>query len=226
MDDVLDAAIADIHPFYANVMCLDFANSLEPRGGPPPIDVPPNVEIRDDLMSYPHLVAWTHLASGYDREVALAILGKSDGDQKHASRILAEAHTLRDVLYRVFWSVAVEQQPASADLDAVRTAYASAVGGASLVFSESWLLEDSAIDLARPLWPIARSAMELLTHGRVDRIKVCPGKGRPPVHCAWLFLDTTKNGSRRWCSMSDCGAAEKALHQTARRRKKAALLKA
>jgi predicted RNA-binding Zn ribbon-like protein len=218
MDTLLREAIADIHEFYGDAMCLDFANTLEPRGGPPPIAVPDGVPIDDDLTTYGHLVAWTHLAGGYDRETALALLDQAARDPAAADRVLAAAHSFRDVLYRIFWSVAGHREPAVADLAALRDIYVAAIAGAELVPGQEWAWRDAGPDLARPLYPVARSAMEMLTHGRLDRIKVCPGAGRPPVHCAWLFLDTTKNGSRRWCSMGDCGAAEKARQQTARRR--------
>ena len=51
---------------------------------------------------------------------------------------------------------------------------------------------------ARPLRPVAHAAVQLLTAGELDRIKVCGG-------CRFLFIDESKNRSRRWCSMDDCG---------------------
>jgi predicted RNA-binding Zn ribbon-like protein len=59
-----------------------------------------------------------------------------------------------------------------------------------------------------------RSAVELLTTGDLRRIKVCEN----PYGCGWLFYDGSKNGSRRWCSMEECGGQSKARRQTARRR--------
>jgi predicted RNA-binding Zn ribbon-like protein len=60
------------------------------------------------------------------------------------------------------------------------------------------------------LAPIAWSAVELLRGGELDRVKTC-GK----ESCGWLFVDRSRNRSRRWCDMSDCGNAEKArrFHQ-------------
>lgn len=54
--------------------------------------------------------------------------------------------------------------------------------------------------------PILIDAGELVTDGRLDRIGQCD----PDEGCGWLFLDTTRNGSRRWCSMDTCGSAAKA----------------
>jgi CGNR zinc finger len=69
---------------------------------------------------------------------------------------------------------------------------------------------DHAYELAWPLtarldallWPIALSALELLTSPQLIRVKKCAG-------CPWVFLDQSKNLSRRWCAMDDCGTHER-----------------
>jgi predicted RNA-binding Zn ribbon-like protein len=61
-----------------------------------------------------------------------------------------------------------------------------------------------------PLWPVALAAYELLTGPRAGRIKRCAG-------CPWLFLDQSKNGSRRWCSMEICGTNQKVRLYVSRR---------
>jgi predicted RNA-binding Zn ribbon-like protein len=60
-------------------------------------------------------------------------------------------------------------------------------------------------ELDRIFWPITRSAAELLTSADIDRVRECDGRG-----CGWLFLDTSKAGRRRWCSMAICGNRAKA----------------
>ena len=57
---------------------------------------------------------------------------------------------------------------------------------------------------------VARAAYDLLTGDHLARVKVCAG-------CHWLFLDRSKNGSRRWCSMEDCGTSAKMRRYVARR---------
>lgn len=63
------------------------------------------------------------------------------------------------------------------------------------------------------LGPLAWAAFDLLRTDRLDRLKQCP-----PVDCGWLFLDTTKNGTRRWCDMATCGSRAKAAASRRRRR--------
>lgn len=69
---------------------------------------------------------------------------------------------------------------------------------------------DSGGGLLAPLWPIVAAAVELLTNGPAGHIKPC--------HACWfLFIDHSKNGSRRWCSMEDCGKAAKIARYLQRR---------
>ena len=60
------------------------------------------------------------------------------------------------------------------------------------------------------LRPIGLAALELLTSPQLSRIKKCAG-------CPWLFLDQSKNSSRRWCAMNDCGTHEKIRRYVSRR---------
>jgi predicted RNA-binding Zn ribbon-like protein len=69
----------------------------------------------------------------------------------------------------------------------------------------AWRLEPVP-DLRLPLLHVALSAAELLTSPQLPRVKACP---LPEGGCGWLFLDETKNGTRRWCSMAHCGARAK-----------------
>jgi predicted RNA-binding Zn ribbon-like protein len=207
------------------VHCLDFANTLEPRGGPPPLTVPPGYRFRDELASYDDLVAWAVHKGTLDAAVAEALLGEADADAGGARAILSRAHALRDAIYRAFWQIAHGEAPASDDLAVIMREYADAATHARLVVSGTgieWEWSEDGRLLARPLWTVARSAVDLLTTGERQRIKVCPGPGRPPVPCGWLFYDTSKNASRRWCSMTDCGAVTKIRLQTERRRAKRA----
>ena len=50
------------------------------------------------------------------------------------------------------------------------------------------------------LGPVAWKAAELLELGPLDRLKECPADT-----CGWLFVDTSRNRSRTWCSMATCG---------------------
>jgi predicted RNA-binding Zn ribbon-like protein len=214
-----------MHEPWAGVHALDFANTLEPRGGPPPLTLPEGYELRDELTTYDDLVGWAVHKGTIDVATGQALLDNADDDSKGTDAILTRAHALRDAIYRVFWQIANGALPSSDDLNLIMGEYVDATAHATIAVTASsvnWTWDEGDQSLARPLWPVARSALDLLTTGERDRVKVCPGPGRPPLPCGWLFYDTTKNGSRRWCSMSDCGAATKARLQTDRRRAKRA----
>jgi predicted RNA-binding Zn ribbon-like protein len=66
----------------------------------------------------------------------------------------------------------------------------------------TWQETAGAVDRLRHA--IARDAADLLTSGDFKRLKRCPGE-----HCGWLFYDGSKNGTRRWCVMEDCGTRAK-----------------
>lgn len=162
-----------------NALCLDFANTVNSR----------IATAHDYLASELDVVRWAVHAGALTDPAA----GKRTP--------LARAHALRDAIYAVFSAVATGHRPRRADLEVVRESYAVAVDHATLAsigtgFELTW---PRPVD---PLWPVGRSAGELLLHGDLGRVGECPG-------CGWLFLDTSRNGSRRWCSMATCGSRDK-----------------
>ena len=144
---------------------------------------------------------------------------------EEAERVISHARARRALIDAAFRPLSEGRQPPGEVLGELRDFAAEAIAQAELVpaggasarersalaaggFAWSWEHRD---ELESPLWPIAHAALELLTEGPLDRIKTC---GR----CRWLFLDTTKNHSRRWCSTEGCGTDEKKERYVARRR--------
>ena len=125
--------------------------------------------------------------------------------------LLVEARELRAAVYDVFRAVAEGREPAQDRLAAIAAVHAAAVARARLVpaggrFDLAW---DGEV-----IGPLAAAAVDLLRHGPLDRVKLCDG-------CPWLFLDTSRNHSRRWCSMNECGGRLKMRRYRARRRARA-----
>lgn len=189
-------------------LCLDFVNSIENRAGHGP---------EDFLTSYPDLVRWAQHAGLIDDAPARRLITRAAADEPAAQEALHQALALRAALHRLFLAVATRRDPAPADLEQLQHAYADAVSGATLVpegegFAWDWRSDGQRLD--QLLWPVARSAVELLTTGDPRRIKLCEN----PYGCGWLFYDGSKNGSRRWCSMEGCGSQVKMRRQYAKRR--------
>ena len=182
-------------PFIAGDVALDFVNTAELRGDP----------LAGDVLRTPaDLVAW-------GRRYGL-LTERGDGADEAELRAAVET---RELLYRVFRSRLEGVPAAPADLTKLAEAAAEAYAAGRLIGGDADRLRWSW-DPARPSTvrhTAASSAMELLGHGRLERLKQCPGD-----HCGWLFLDATKRGNRRWCSMRECGQEAK----TARRRRRPA----
>jgi predicted RNA-binding Zn ribbon-like protein len=188
-------------------LCLDFVNSIENRAGMP----------EDFLTSYPDLVRWGVHAGLVTDATAARLIALAAADEPAARAALHRALTLRAALHRLFLAIATGQRPDPADLEHLRRAYADAMSGATLVptgerFAWEWRPDEQRLD--HVLWPVARSAVELLMTGNLRRIKLCEN----PYGCGWLFYDGSKNGSRRWCSMEGCGSQVKMRRQSAKRR--------
>ena len=107
-------------------------------------------------------------------------------------------------------------EPPALAMEELNKTLAEAMAAASLLpmaAGFTWGWSGLAPSLDGVLWPIARSAAELLTGPRLDRVKQCPG-----LHCGWLFFDRTRNGRRRWCEMEVCGSRAKMRRYHQRRR--------
>lgn len=216
----LQIAMQRMHEPWGGLLCLDFANTVEPRGGPTP-EPPSGMALRDELTSYGDLVAWTARMDALPVETALALLETAQQDPGAAQDMFARGILLREAIYRIFWMTARQQRPDASDLAILAREYADGAAHAALVAGDegvAWRWPEDGHRLGRPLWPLAWSATELLTTGDLQRVKVCPGVPGQVVPCSWLFYDATRSRTRRWCSMEDCGGAVKARRQSARRR--------
>ena len=207
--------IASAHPLArlelaGNALSLDFANTLNYRPKP----------ARDYLASYPELLDWSEYAGSLPSAAVRPLRPLAGSPQ--AAAVLADAHRLRDTIFAVFSAIAAGRRPGTADVERLSEAYAGAmrntrIAGVATAGAEerdrgyglSWPVEPGQVDA--PLWPVAHSAGDLLMSGPLERIGECPS-------CGWLFLDTSRNGTRRWCSMATCGSRDKMARYHRRQR--------
>jgi predicted RNA-binding Zn ribbon-like protein len=178
-------------------LALDFANTAGVHGSEPESEW---------LSGYDDLVWWGLRAGAVDQAAAGALLARGREDAGEAAAVFARAITLREALYRVFSPVCHGECPADGDLALINAELARALPHLRVVAEGSdfaWAWEGDEMD--RVLWPVVRAAADLLTSGELARIGECEGD-----NCEWLYLDTSRNRSRRWCVMSDCGNRAKA----------------
>lgn len=192
----------------AGRLCLDFANTLGDRTGDRP---------HEWLSSYANLVAWGKLAGALSAEAAASLRREAREHPADASRVLGEAIQLREVIYGIFSAVAAGHEPQPTILEKLNKALPEALAHRQIVpvdgeFAWDWVEGHLALD--RMLWPVLDSAAELLTSDSLNRVGECKSEG-----CGWLFMDMSRNHSRRWCDMGDCGNREKARRHYKRKRK-------
>ncbi len=180
-------------------LALDFANTV---GG---THVRPT---HDHLRSYGDIASFAVLAGGLPPGVAKRLAERAERDPRRAAAVYELGIALRESIWAVFSALASGDSPRDADLALIGDAAADGAARSRLVYDKDgvgWSLPPESDDLERPLWDIARSAADLLTSGDHDRIKECAS-----TTCEWVFLDRSRNRSRRWCDMSDCGNRAKA----------------
>jgi predicted RNA-binding Zn ribbon-like protein len=196
--------------FDSGNLCLDFSNTAEWHASASPLE---------HLHSYSDLVSWSRTGGLVTELEAAALLKEAAKRPKEAERTLKQAIELRETIYRIFASIAHSGKPSSPDLDALNATLSQAMARAQVIplnggFGWSWSRDEPLLD--KMLWPIARSAAELLTSDRLDRVGQCADDRG----CGWLFLDSSRNRSRQWCSMESCGNRAKAKRHYERAKKK------
>jgi len=188
--------------------CLNFANTSSGRGTP---------LLQEHLRSYELLLVWCVHAGVLSARAKRVLHGLAAARRAAAARILRRALALREAIHSV--GAALSQgKPLPADaLDIINREFAAAMAQARLrrvedTFVLDWAGQPPALD--QVLRPLVRSAAELLLAPSHGRIKQCPGCG-----CGWIFLDQTKNRTRRWCEMEVCGSRAKVRRYRERQRK-------
>ncbi len=194
--------------FLGGRLCLDFANTVDWHASDRPEEL---------LTSYEELVAWSQQAGILTGEQAQSLLHQAAERPNEAEAALQQAIALREAIYGVFAAIAHGLSPRESDLSALNAALSEALVHSRIAPTEAgfvwqWVGEEDALD--RPLWSIARSAAELLTSDEVRQVGQCADDRG----CGWLFVDASRNHSRRWCSIKGCGNRAKARRHYARKR--------
>jgi predicted RNA-binding Zn ribbon-like protein len=189
--------------FIGGSPCLDFVNTVEGRSRSQKKQGRYLVH-RDKLAGYADLVLWCQHeeADLITPKDAKQLLQLAKSHSRAAQAVFQRAISLREALYRIFRSLVSGRKPDSAGIQKLNQEMSRAKTHEELVFSAAsfenrW--EEMGSNLDAPLWPLIRSAAEVLTSD-LSRLRQCGGD-----ECGWFFLDTSRNHSRQWCDMKDCG---------------------
>jgi predicted RNA-binding Zn ribbon-like protein len=183
-------------PLVGGHVTLDFVNTAEERGHPAAADV---------LRTPADLRIW-------GRRLGVLSTAASAADEL---RELGRALTARELLHTLLVARVNDAKPKRAQLAQLSALVAEAHAAATLEQSGDGRVEWRwpKTDLASVRHVSVTGAIELLRAEPTGRLKQCPGD-----QCGWLFLDTSKRGNRRWCSMRECGQEAKDEQRRARRR--------
>jgi predicted RNA-binding Zn ribbon-like protein len=196
-------------------LCLDFVNTVDGRGSYSPRSTANNV-LGEKLQNYFDLVEWSRHAGIITVLESRRLIEEGRRKTAEAGKVFERALALREALYRIFKAKLTDRPPRSVDLDTVNDELQRARSHERLTragdgFTWEWVGPATALD--RMLWSIAHSGAEYLAAGDLSRLRECGGE-----ECGWLFEDTSKNRSRQWCHMQDCGNLEKVRRFRTRRR--------
>jgi len=204
--------------------CLDFVNTVGGRVSSPgraraSLDFADHIT-RDDMPDYASLLRWSAFASLIESSETHRLRDCAQRSAPAARRVLRRALRLREAIYRIGTALVEDRTPRTADLGILDREVREARRRQRLVarrrrLGTNWILDPPRLD--RMLWPVALDAAMLFGSDNVDQLKQCGGTA-----CGWLFLDTTRNHSRQWCRMADCGNLAKVRRFRERHRRRRA----
>ena len=177
-------------PLVGGRLCLDFVNTTGARRSGTP---------RERLTSYEALLVWAKRSGLLARSRVAQLRQEGRRKPERARRVLTAALALRERLYRTFLDVISDKPPEKEHLEILSAAFKQAHRWKHLVWHTGrlqWHSTRDATALGGFLDGVVGSALEVLTSDEMQRLKKCG-------ECDWLFLDRSKNGSRRWCK-KDC----------------------
>jgi len=173
-------------------LCLDFANTVSWRG----------IEREHDwLHNFSNYIAWGVLVGVISRDEHQSLTEVAELHPHEAEQTLKKAHELREVINALFSEVKNGQPIPQVELAALNAYLPETLVHLQAGVEDnraSWKWWSDGVELDCILWPVVWSATNLLMSDRLKNLRSCEA-------CEWLYLDNTKNHSRRWCTMEDCG---------------------
>jgi len=190
-------------------LALDLANTVSRRDDPQ--------RRRDHVENYHDLVSFARQSGIISPKQAGELVSYAEQHSTQSGRSFAEAVQLREAIYRAFSAIAQAKSAAAGDLDLISASALKALQHRCLLrahgsYRWEWRTNESNL-LERIVWPMSQAAADLLTSEQLRIVRFCEAPD-----CEWLFLDHSRNHSRRWCDMTTCGNRQKARRHYQRAR--------
>lgn len=189
---------------------LNFGLNLGLKSGHPALEFTNTVNNHasqdpgETLFTYEDLLSWAKRVGLMQGKQAQRLTRRAASQPEEAAAVFAQSLELREAIYRIFVAQTNGKAPAGEDLSVLNSVLARLTSGAQVLyrsgtFAWQWNFDEAA--LQAPLWMIALSTVDLLTSEHRTWVGQCADEDG----CGWLFVDTSKNHSRRWCDINDCG---------------------
>ncbi|MEA2574373.1 MAG: hypothetical protein QOH93_1671 [Chloroflexia bacterium] len=195
----------------AGDLALDFINTVSTAGMYQDMRYEANPKYTGDhIGNYIDFVEWGRQLQLITDAEAERLVVRAGEHPREAEEAVAAVRKFRHALYRVFTGYSLGLPVSEEALEALNAELPVALAHMRLRNGANgfqWGWDQESDDLTKMLWPVARSAVDLLTEEgrRLERVHQCAAND-----CGWLFIDMSKNHSRRWCDMSNCGNQAKA----------------
>lgn len=195
------------YEFIAGNLALDLANTVHNHGSADP---------EDDLKSFSELISWARQAGRLDERESRELLRRAQTHPDEVATDFRRSLRVRELVYEVFSDIANRRRPRPVALAGLNSCFRQGMAQVGIQrvgdrYELGWADRDRSLD--RVLWGVTRAAVDLLTSGSFSRVRQCAGE-----NCTWLFLDTSRNGLRRWCDMQACGNRAKVRRFRQRKR--------
>src|SRR5436190_3860384 len=191
---------------------LDLVNTLDHRfGGEAPLEL---------LADYGALLRFARqtglLDAGQVRRLSKSVKPQA------AARALRSVRELREAMAAAFYGNLESRPPPAADIRTLERHFLASQRHRELHWQQAaarngqpgmaWQRDRFEKEAELPVWILAERAAQLMLSDAMPRVRACGADT-----CRWLFLDTSKNHTRRWCNMKVCGNRMKARRFQARR---------
>ena len=186
--------------FDSGNLVLDFVNSAEFHASDHPDEM---------LESYTDLLSWSHAAGILTQNEVKDLQLHTEKNAKRAAERLNSVLALRELLYRMLSAAASHEAIDVSDLSGFNQYLSEALLHSRISPSEdqfTWSWDPDGNPSDRIQWMLVREAANLITSDEIKRVGECADDRG----CGYLFIDTSRNHSRRWCSMENCGNRAKA----------------
>jgi predicted RNA-binding Zn ribbon-like protein len=175
---------------------IDFINTVDWRG---------RENQENYIKNYDDLVDWAILAKQITQKEADELKEKAQKDPKKAAEVYDQAMRFREAAYRALVSISFDEEPSKEDEETLNSEMHKTFSHLTLNLREKRLELGDQLGLEYILGLMVKDAVDLMTSDELDKVKRCSSE-----ECGWLFIDTSRNSSRKWCRMGSCGNRAKA----------------